>query len=85
MTKRQQKIREIVNARREELREMADMELASQPVGFSACLRMPIGVFEGTLMINVTKEPDGYSWREYNPWFYGRKGRTEPKAVRLAA
>ena len=83
MTKRQKRIADRIAAIREDIKADAQRELESRPVGFSAIVRLPAqfspyGPFREDVIV-VQKVPSGLEWREYNPLFFYRKGRAEPK------
>jgi hypothetical protein len=89
MTNRQTALARRVRAHAGEIVTLAETELAPRPVGTSVLARLPLR-FEpfaryptNATMILVTKLPTGYQWQEYDPPFFNRKGREQPKPRRL--
>lgn len=88
MTKRQERIQRLLWNHYDDIRTQAEAELRTLPIGYTVVVRLPSDLkaehplhltFSWMTTIEVVKDYDQLLWREFNPAFFNRKGRTEPQ------
>ncbi len=74
----------LVIRKMNDLRQMANGELAARPSGFSTVVTV-CGFPEGFAHVQLMKVDDGVNYRPYAPNYYGRKGYDYPAWRKLSA